>query len=44
VVLADGEVERGYGDGGPDGNARRLLEDLLADGLVELDWYESPPG
>lgn len=43
-VLADGEVERVYEDVRPDGHARRVLEDLLADELVALDWYDPAPG
>lgn len=41
-VLADDEVKRVYEDVRPDGHARRVLEDLLRDGLAELDWYEPP--
>lgn len=40
VVLTDGRVHRVYEDVTPDGHARRVLEDLLADTLVELDWYD----
>jgi peroxiredoxin Q/BCP len=43
-VLTRGAIERVYENVRPDGHARRVLEDLLADGLVELDWYDPPPG
>jgi len=41
-VLTDGVVERVYEDVQPDGHPRRVLEDLLSDGVVELDWYVPP--
>lgn len=36
VVLLDGEVHRVYENVTPDGHARRVLEDLLEDGIVKL--------
>ncbi|MFB6353337.1 MAG: peroxiredoxin [Halobacteriales archaeon] len=37
-VLADGAIHRVYEDVRPDGHARRVLADLLDDGLVDVDW------
>lgn len=36
-VLMEGEVVRVHGDVQPDGHARRVLADLLDEGLVELE-------
>lgn len=41
-VLDDATVHEVYENVRPDGHARRVLEDLLDAGLVELDWYERP--
>lgn len=41
-ALVDGTVHRVYEEVNPDGHARRVLEVLLEDGMVELDWYEPP--
>lgn len=41
-VLDGGTVHQVYEDVRPDGHARRVLEDMLADGLAELDWYDPP--
>lgn len=38
-VLVDGEVARVHEDVKPDGHARRVLADLLDDGLVELEGF-----
>ena len=37
VVLADGRVHRVYPGVDPDGHARRVLDDLVDDGLVNAD-------